>query len=222
MTGLKYLIVITRREFTEQYLEFFRSIGLNSVMYKLCNGTATDSVLNYMGLEKTDKIMFETVVNSDKVQEIKDGLIEKLNISAVGNGIAVFMPTGGFLESAKNYFVGKTSTAQKEEEKVEDLSLIITIADKGNSDLIMECSRSAGATGGTVVKAKGTGKEMATLFGISISEEKEMVYIVSKKKDRDVIMQKISEKAGSNTEAHGIIFSIPVESVVGIRGLENL
>ena len=56
--------------------------------------------------------------------------------------------------------------------------LIIVIVNKGNTDVVMDAARSVGAGGGTVARAKGTGAEMAKFFGVSISEEKEMVYIV--------------------------------------------
>ena len=100
--------------------------------------------------------------------------------------------------------------------------LVITIVDKGNTDLVMDSAREAGETGGTVVKANGTGAEIAKFFGVSISEEKEMVYIVTKREDRDAIMHAIMDKAGVNTDAHGVIFSLPVDKVVGIKYFEEI
>ena len=91
-----------------------------------------------------------------------------------------------------------------------------------NTELVMEAARGAGANGGTVVRAKGTGAEIAKFFGVSISEEKEMVYIVSSRKGRDDIMKAIMEKAGGKTEAHGVVFSLPVDGVIGIREFESL
>jgi len=100
--------------------------------------------------------------------------------------------------------------------------LIITIVDKGNTELVMDAARAAGAGGGTVMRAKGTGAEIAKFFGVSISEEKEMVYIVASRKGRDDIMRAIMEKAGRNTEAHGVVFSLPVDKVIGIREFEQI
>ena len=100
--------------------------------------------------------------------------------------------------------------------------LIITVVDKGNVDLVMDAARSAGASGGTVVKAKGTGAELAKFFGVSISEEKEMIYIVASRDNRDGIMHAIMEKAGRNTDAHGVIFSLPIDSVIGIKAFEEV
>ena len=147
----------------------------------------------------------------------------EMNIGASGAGVAIFMPIdciGG--TSSLNYFAGAEPIEKKEKKDMSESKnvLIITVVDKGNTDLVMEAARGAGASGGTVVKARGTGAEIAKFFGVSISEEKEMIYIVAKRTDRDAIMHAIMEKAGSTTDAHGAVFSLPVDSVVGIKHFE--
>ena len=224
MQSVKYLIIITHREFAQRYIDELKAIGVKTLLTKLCNGTATDDVLNYLDLEKTEKVMIETMVYSDQVGEVKECLLNKLELYTPGYGIAMFIPIdcigGNF---AKGYFL------REREEKEKTMSdnqcksvLILTVCNKGNTDLVMDAARSAGATGGTVVKAHGTGAELAKFFGVTISEEKEMVYIVAKREERDKIMYAIMEKAGKNTPAFGVVFALPVESVLGIRSLENL
>lgn len=225
MLGLKYLTVITKREYSEQYLEFFRGKGINMVTTQLCTGTASDSVLDLWGIEKTEKIMLSAVVTDDITDEVKEGLEDQMNIGAAGNGIAAFIQIDGVggATSLKN-LVGNKEVDKKEEEVMSEEKksvLIITIVDKGYNDQVMDAARAAGAGGGTVVRAKGTGAEMAKFFGVSISEEKEMIYIVASSDMRDDIMKAIMEKAGGNTEAHGVVFSLPVDSVLGIRSLEK-
>jgi nitrogen regulatory protein PII len=128
--------------------------------------------------------------------------------------------------TALKQFAGEEPLVKKEKENMNATEtksvLIITIADKGNVDTVMDAARSAGAKGGTVVRAKGTGAEIAKFFGVSISDEKEMIYIVSRRDNRDAIMKAIMEKAGVNTDAHGIVFSLPVDSVVGLKAFENI
>lgn len=225
MQGFKYLTLITKREYSEQYLEFFRRLGIKGVLSTFCNGTATDLTLNHLGVEKTEKIMFETIVKEDQVGELVKGMMIEMNISAAGNGIAMFLPidsVGGM--SSLKYFTGEVEIEKKEESnKMESKSvLIITVVDKGNTDIVMDAARSAGAGGGTVIKAKGTGAELAKFFGVSISEEKEMIYIVASRENRDAIMHAVMEKAGRNTDAHGVIFTLPVDSVVGIKAFEEV
>ena len=224
MLGAKYFIVVTQREYAERYLGYLREQTRAAVLYKLVNGTATDTALNRMGLEKTEKIMFEGLIRDECAAEFRKGLINRLDISSAGNGIAIFIPVDGIGgESAKKYLTGDAPVA-KRESNMEERSrfvLIIAVTDKGNTDLVMNAARSAGASGGTVAKAKGTGAEIAKSFGISITEEQEMTYIVAKRESRDDIMRAIMEKAGRDTPAHGVTFSLPVDDVAGIRSLED-
>ena len=103
-------------------------------------------------------------------------------------------------------------------------TLIVAIAESGSTDTVMDAARSAGARGGTVVHAKGTANDKITnsFFGVTVASEKEMVYIVSKRSDRDVIMKAIMEKAGPTTDAKAVVFSLPVDSVVGLRSLTDV
>ena len=224
MLGFKYLITITKREYAEQYLEFFHRHGIKGVLSKLTSGTASDVTLDYLSLEKTEKVMFETIIKEEQAGDIVKGLLLEMNIAAVGNGIALFVPLDGVggISSLK-YFAGDVNADKKEDsmEKESKSVLIITVVDKGNTDVVMDAARNAGAGGGTVVRAKGTGAEIAKFFGVSISEEKEMIYIVASRSNRDGIMRAIMDKAGVKTDAHGVIFSLPVDSVVGIKEFEG-
>ena len=57
MLGLKYLILITQREYSEKYLDFFNRHGVNRVLSVLSHGTASEKTLDYFGIEKTEKII---------------------------------------------------------------------------------------------------------------------------------------------------------------------
>ena len=95
--------------------------------------------------------------------------------------------------------------------------LIVTIIDHGYSDEVMKHAKAVGATGGTVLHARGTGdSEIAQLFGITIQPEKEFVLILAPVKDKEPIMQAIAKGAGLATNAKGIVFSMPVDDVVGV------
>ncbi len=223
MKAIKYLLIITQREYAEQFVDALKGVGVQSLLIKLCQGTATDTVLNYLDLEKTEKVMIEAIVTSEKEKLVKDCLKNELNIYGNGNGIAVFVRVDGLGGNyAKEYFLGQDEV-KKENTMVEQSKavLILTVCDKGNSEMVMEAARGAGATGGTVVRAQGTGAEIAKFFGVTISKEKEMIYIVASREIRDGIMYAIMEKAGKETPAHGVVFSLPLDSVLGITALEN-
>jgi len=86
----------------------------------------------------------------------------------------------------------------------------------------MDAARSAGATGGTSVHAKGTGTELARkFFGVSIAEEKEIVLILARAEDRNPIMKAIMAQAGVRSVAQSLVFSLPVSDIAGLRRLEE-
>ena len=60
----------------------------------------------------------------------------------------------------------------------------------------MDAARAAGAGGGTVIHAKGTGMEGAAKFmGIDLVNEKELVLIVSRTSEKNAIMKAIMDNA---------------------------
>ena len=94
--------------------------------------------------------------------------------------------------------------------------LIVVIASEGQTDLVMDAARAAGARGGTVLHGKGTGAEQAKKFyNITIAEEKEVFLIVAKAEEKTEIMRSILQKAGPGTPAGAIAFSLPTTEVAG-------
>ena len=82
----------------------------------------------------------------------------------------------------------------------------------------MDAARSAGASGGTVIHAKGTGTDEAgRFFKVSIASEKEIVLILSRTGEKAEIMSAILRQAGPGTDAGAIVFSLPVTDVAGFR-----
>ena len=103
-----------------------------------------------------------------------------------------------------------------------DHELIIVILNEGCSDWVMDAAREAGAGGGTVLHAKGTGAKRAEKFyGVSLAEEKDVVYIVAHRDEKAAIMKNINEKAGPGTTPGAICFSLPISSVAGLRAREE-
>ena len=87
----------------------------------------------------------------------------------------------------------------------------------------MEAARSAGAAGGTIVRARTLGNEKAEQFiGISLMREQEILMILTRKEQTMGIMNALSERVGVKTEAGGVIFSVPVDRTAGISVNENL
>ena len=158
-------------------------------------------------------------------EKIKKQLQQKLKIDAPGGGIAFTIPLSSIGGKKTLQFLLEGQDYQKEEEStLKDTvhELIVVIADQGNIELIMDAARGAGAYGGTVIHAKGTGMEQAEKFmGVSLAAEKEMIFIVTRKEQKNEIMRAIMKKAGLNSRAKSIVFSLPVTDTAGLRLIEE-
>jgi len=98
-----------------------------------------------------------------------------------------------------------------------DYSLIIAIVKRGNTDLVMEASRKAGSTGGTITVARGTGNpDLSKKYGIVIQPEKEMVFIAVSNNIKDKVMKAIYDEAGLTTKGTGIVFALPITDQIGL------
>ena len=98
--------------------------------------------------------------------------------------------------------------------------MITAIVKKGFSETAMSAARGAGARGGTVLNARGTGSAEATHFlGMTIEPEKEILLILTETEARDEIMKAINRAAGLNTPGNGIAIALPVEDVAGLTAV---
>ena len=184
-------------------------------------GTANSDVLDYFGLEATEKAVMFAVVTREMWRKLKRGLQKKMNIDVPGTGIAFIIPFASIGGKKALQFFTDRQNFEKEEESIlkeTEYELIIVILNQGYSNLVMDAAREKGAGGGTVIHAKGTGMEKAEQFlGVSIAAEKEMIFIVTKSKGKNDIMKAIMEKAGMDSKAKSIVFSLPVTSTAGLR-----
>lgn len=95
------------------------------------------------------------------------------------------------------------------------LHMIIIDCDLG-SKVISE-SKKVGATGGTIILASGTIRNQV-LIALGIDEsKKEIVLIITPNHLQDVIHQHLSKKFHMEKPNHGIILSMDINNVLGLR-----
>ena len=96
-------------------------------------------------------------------------------------------------------------------------SLILAAVNNGYSEELMNVARAYGARGGTVIHSRAIGDEKAVSFwGVTLHEEKELVLIITDSNSKLRIMQAISEKCGMNSDAKGVVLSLPIDKVMGL------
>ena len=218
--NLYLMTTIVDRKIVNKYIELYQENNLHVMYLTLGFGTAANEVLDYLGLDSTEKAVAYSVLEESSWKNIKKQLQKKLQIDAPGGGIAFTIPLSSIGGKKTLQFLLESQDYKKEEESTLQNTvheLVVVIAEQGYTELIMDAARSAGAYGGTVIHAKGTGMQAADKFmGVSLAAEKEIIYIVTKKDQKNAIMQAVMEHAGINTKAKAITFSLPVTDTAGL------
>ena len=219
---LYYVIAITDHERGEAMNALYRAAGLRGILSMPGRGTATSEHLAIYGLDATEKYVISAVGNRSEVEGLIKSAKRKLFIDIPGNGVMLTVPL-------KSVAGGKTLAYLTDEQKTGgaprmdfEHELIIVILNEGYSDFVMDAARAAGAGGGTVLHAKGTGGTRGEkFFSVSLADEKDMIYIIAHKDEKAAIMRSINEQAGPGSKAGAICFSLPISSVAGLRAREE-
>jgi len=98
-------------------------------------------------------------------------------------------------------------------------SLITCIITRGLAHEIMSVARQAGARGGTILNARGTGTEDdVKYFGISLAPEKEMLLIVAQSDRVQAILESVCALPIFSEPGSGIVYTTPVEEFFMLGG----
>ena len=225
MSELYMMVTITNRSRLPGFVLFYREHKVPVSLISLASGTANSEMLDYFGLEAHEKCICFSVVADSVWNTVKKGLQRKMRIDVPNTGIAFTIPMSSIGGKRELLFLTENQGYEKgDEATLKDTAheLLVIIANQGYSELIMEAARQAGAAGGTIIHARGTGMERAEKFlGVTLAAEKEMIFIVAKTSLKNAIMQSVMEHAGMNTKAKAIVFSLPVTSTAGLRLLEE-
>ena len=225
MSRLYMMVTITDRNRKKKFEEFYKKNEHMVFFTTLGRGTANSEMLDYFGLEESEKVVILSVVTEETWKKLRREMIVKMQIDVPGTGIAFIVPLSSIGGEKTLHFLIQSEKFEREEEstlKDTEYELLVAIANQGCIDTVMDVARSVGAGGGTVIHAKGTGMELAKKYlGVSLVEEKEVILIVTKSREKNQIMKSIMEQVGLDSKERTIVFSLPVTSVAGIRMLEE-
>ena len=217
---LYLMMTVTSREKMQDFIRLYRDKGLEIHTLSLGHGTAQRRYMRLLALNETEKMVCLTVVTGRKWLEVKKAMSVRLRIEAPGVGIAYSVPLaaiGGkrelmFLTNGQGFEKGEEQTLKGTEQE-----LLVVIGKQGYSEQIMDAARKAGARGGTVIHARGTGQEKAEQFmGISLASEKDLILIVTPTEEKAEMIRQIMHDAGPGTAAEAIVFSLPVTDTAGM------
>jgi nitrogen regulatory protein PII len=189
-------------------------------------GTASSEILDLLGIGSSEKAVIICLEQDVMIPVLIKEVRKKLGVHNPGVGIGFTLPLSGinnpilrvFKESIhKNEKISLERDSEPMSNEIKN-DLIVSIINQGYSDEFMTLAREAGATGGTVINARGlTHQGPVKFFGVSVQDEREIIIILAKREQKAAIMHAVSQAYGITTKAGGIIFSLPVDRIMGLN-----
>lgn len=219
MSGYKVICCIVNYDKASKTLRAAKKYGIKGGTMFIGHGTVKNKVLEILGLNDTRK---EVLVMGAEA-EVADTAIKQLSKDMAfhkpGHGIA-------FTVSLKQIFgtQGHKDKYQKCDTHMEVsymYNAIITIVERGMAPDVIEAANQAGARGGTVINARGSGiHETEMLFAMPIEPEKEIVLVIAEEALTEPITTKIKEALNLDAPGTGIMWVAGIDQVYGLVGKE--
>jgi hypothetical protein len=217
---LVLMVTIFDRGQDERILHLLTDASVTFNLLALGRGTANSQILSYLGLGETGKTLLFSIMSQKQSKALLERVGNEVGPDKHNRGIVFTLPIGSVYGAPAGAFpqgVSETESGEQVMEQNVQYDLILVVANRGFADVVMEAAKRAGATGGTVVHARGTGaKEMEKFFGVTILPEKDLVLIVTQSEAGRGIMEAVIDEAGPHTDARAVTFSLPVNGVAGL------
>ena len=215
---MKCVISIVKPGGMETLSKIAEELKLPLVLTVHGHGTATKSMLSLLGISSRENRVMISFANDEQLKALIGEQRQRLYIDAPGNGVTMAVPLKSVGGGRTLSYLNGGQPVMKENAPEYESELILAIANEGYNEMVMDAARVAGARGGTVIHAKGTGAKFAAkFFNVSIASEKELILIMVKSTERTKIMTSILKLAGPDTDAGAVVFSLPVTDAAGFK-----
>ncbi|WP_010250131.1 P-II family nitrogen regulator [Acetivibrio cellulolyticus] len=195
-------------------IKYARQNGILGGTIFLGTGIVSNRLLEFLDLSDLRREIVLMLGEKIGVYKTLDDLNAKYNLNKSNHGIAFSSHVLSIL-GTKSY---KGSNI-KEHGGVENTmhNAIYVVVDKGKAEDVVEAAKKAGARGGTIINARGSGiHEHSKLFLMDIEPEKEVVLILAENNLTDAITSSIRNDLKMDEPGNGIIFVQAVSKAYGL------
>ena len=203
----KLLVSIVPHDSGELISNAAKSAGAGGGTIAMGRGTASNGVLQLLGLGDTSKDIVYIILEEEKCENVKAAIVQASE-SKKHFGVLFTLNVGSFVKAGSNKSDVISKSKGDESMAAKDTyQMINVIVNKGYAEDAMAAARKAGAGGGTIISARGTAKEGdAAFFGMTIVPEKDMLMILVPSDKKDAIVNAITELPCFDQAGSGIIF----------------
>lgn len=206
MSLLKLIVSIVPHDKGERLTRAAVNAGCGGGSVVMGRGLAKSNLAAILGFGESTKDIIYMVVEDSKKEQIIEAIKKSTSNEKKDFGELFTLNVESMLKS-NVVFQGEE---MMNEEKSKDM--ITVIVNKGYADDVMFVARKAGATGGTVINARGTAKEDdENFFGMHIVPEKDMLIIVVDHNKKTEILNAIKELKCLKEPGMGIAFNTSID-----------
>ena len=218
MEAIKAILSIVERGQGANLARLYRKRHLPIHLQCAGKGTATSEIMDILGLGSSEKDVLLSFAAAPAARKLLHDLDNELRGRTGGAGIVVSIPVSGLNSLIANLAAYHAEPLKEKEgnnmERTEN-SLILVVCARGCTDDVMSTAKALGARGGTVIKARLSGREELELAcEVDLRAEREIVAIVVPTDLRGPIMEAVNTEHGLRSEAQSILCSLPIEQIV--------
>lgn len=215
------LLSIIKRGKGAQYIKMLKDKGLYLNYQCVGSGTASSEMMDILGLGNSDKDIMLSFGTYSAIDRLSGELNKAVGANMGYGGIAMIISTSAFSRITAEIIKRNSSSITKGDgENMHSeykYSLILISVNRGYTDAVMQTAKKAGATGGTVIKARlAEAQEIEAYANTVLDEEKEIVTILAPNSIRNQILEDVNNQFGLKSEAQGTVLSVPVDKVFKI------
>ena len=210
--GFSLLVVITGYGTGSRVLNIAKKHGIKGGTVALGKGTVRNRLLNFLELSDIRKEIVIMVTGKLSAERAIKRLNAELRFERKGHGIAFIIPLDKVFGMSSF-----SSESFEQEEGVKMYKAIFTIIERGLAEAVVDAATEAGARGGTIINARGSGiHETSKLFAMEIEPEKEIVLIITDEAQADSVSDAIRRKLKIDEPGKGIVFTTDISRAVGL------
>lgn len=215
------LLSIIQRGKGSAYIKMLQDMQVYVHYQGIGSGTASSEMMDILGLGSSDKDIMLSFTTYKTMENIASELNKLVGANMGFNGLTMVISTSAFSKITAE-IIKKVSDKEGKGESGNmhseyKYSLILVSVNRGYTDEVMQVAKKAGATGGTVIKARLAEAQLLEAYAnTTLNEEKEIVSILAPNSIRNQILEDVNREFGLKSEAQGIVLSVPVDKVFKI------
>jgi len=221
----KLLVAIINKEDEVRYTSSVNKCCTAVHFSGIGHGTARSSYMRYFGFNDIEKRVVFSLIPGAIEHTILTAVGKDLRLYLLGRGIAFTTPLSAISNIVEDAVLsayekndsqdGKSPVTKKEKSTMHEL--VIAVVNQKYTDTAKDAARAAGATGATVFHTKSINNaRVEERMGTALPEQTDSIFFLTTEEYKIKIMEAVRDVAGLKTEGGAIVFSLPVDDLVGI------